>query len=311
MTDSVNPDSAPDVLASDAPHTPTHPSHPSHAARSAPPASNGVHVTHDELIGAFDGEVFSVQSLFRFCFIPSGRLKLLRTSTADEGWGTGQFALLKYLAVHLRLAIEQGRYVWNGNQIVLTAGRLASPTGVPLYVGLVPNQANDTNPWVLNWVGERPSSATLPASPELGDWPAHDWARELVVACDFSSSRRTLLPEVGDASCTAQNAAVTGAIHWAIHRGLAVRQLHAGGHGYFAPVYLRSRDDLTKAPDFAAPLLVQDERLIARTLLSPDAAYAPARAIVERREQLPAWLLDAWDGTTTSDEPCESGAGNR
>jgi hypothetical protein len=114
--------------------------------------------TREQLLSDFGEEYLSIQSLFQFCFVPGGRLSLLKELTPMEEWGMNNFVLLKYLAVHIRLSIEQGRYVWNGDQIVLTAGRLFSVKGVPLYVGLVRNSTPDENPWVLNWVGERPRS---------------------------------------------------------------------------------------------------------------------------------------------------------
>ncbi len=55
---------------------------------------------------------------------------------------------------------------------------------------------------------------------------------------------------------------------------------------------------LASAPDTVAPLNVQPERFIVRTLLDSHVAYSPARAVVERWEQLPAWLLDAWTNAT-------------
>jgi len=61
------------------------------------------------------------------------------------------------------------------------------------------------------------------------------------------------------------------------------------------PVYLNSREDLLGAPDLVAPLIVQDGRFVVRALLKPHSAYAPARAVVERCEQLPPWLLGAWE----------------
>jgi hypothetical protein len=84
-----------------------------------------------------------------------------------------------------------------------------------------------------------------------------------------------------------------------------VRQIHGGGRGYFVPVYLSSRDDLTVAPELVAPIQVQSNRLVVRTLLDPHVAYSPARAVVERWEQIPSWLLDAWDQATdqTTDRP--------
>jgi len=254
-----------------------------------------------ELEKDFGDEYLSIQSLFQFCFVPGGRLSLLKERAPEEEWGQNNFVLLKYLAVYIRVAIEQGCYIWNGDQIVLTAGRLSTANSVPLYLGLVKNANPDENPWVLNWVGERPSCTELPEPPDLGVWPVLEPTAEIVIACDFASDeRRFQLNGLEGASPIAQSSAVAGAVHWALHRKLAVAQIHGGGRGYFVPLYLSSRDDLTAAPDLVAPLLVQDGRVVVRTLLDPHVAYSPARACVERWEQLPAWLLDAWDAATES-----------
>jgi len=268
-----------------------------------------VHVSREDLLADFGEEYLSIQALFNFCFVPGGRLSLLKDLTPEEEWGVNNFVLLKYLAVHVRLAIEQGRYVWNGDQIVLTAGRLATTKSVPLYLGLVKNNTPDENPWVLNWVGERPSCSELPEPAQLGQWPGLDKGAEIVIACDLSTDeRRPRLAELEGAPVVAQSAAVAGAVHWALHRGLAVPQIHGGGRGYFAPLFLASRDDLTCAPELVAPILVQGDRLIVRALLEPHVAYSPARAVVERWEQLPAWLLDAWDRATEGNGADESPA---
>lgn len=259
-------------------------------------SSGASRASREELLLAFGDEYLSIQSLFQFCFVPGGRLSLLRESALEEEWGVNQFVLLKYLAVHVRFALEQGRYVWNGDQIVMTAGRLATSAGIPLYLGLVRNSTPDENPWVMNWVGERPSSTELPEPPELGTWPELDRRSEIVVACDFSSDeRRVRLPRLDAAPAVAKSAVFAGAVHWSLARGLAVRQLHGTGRGYFVPVHLTSREDLTAAPDLVAPVVPQHGRLVVRTLLEPHVAYPPARAVVERWEQLPGWLLDAWD----------------
>ena len=271
--------------------------------------------SREQLLADFGDEYLSIQSLFQFCFVPGGRLSLLKELTPVEEWGINNFVLLKYLAVHIRLSIEQGRYVWNGDQVVLTAGRLFSTKGVPLYIGLVRNSTPDENPWVLNWVGERPSTAELPEPADLGEWPALDARNEVVIACDFSSDeRRQKLGTLAGTSSVVQSSAIAGAVHWSLHRNLAVRQIHGGGRGYFVPVYLASRDDLTVSPELVAPVQVQSNRLVVRTLLEPHVAYSPARAVVERWEQLPSWLLDAWDQATeggtpaaAEEEPAEGG----
>jgi hypothetical protein len=263
-----------------------------------------VRPTTAELLADFGEDYLSIGSLFRFSFVPGGRLGLLRDLAVPEEWGQKEFVLLRYLAVHLRLGIEQGRYVWNGDQIVLNAGRLTTATGAPLYVGLVRNQIPGENPWVMNWVGERPSSAELPEPPVLGAWPKLDAGAEVVVACDLDDDeRRSRIAALAGAPLIARIAALTGAVTWSLHRNLAVRQIHGGGHGFFAPVYLRSREDLSVAPDLVVPLTTQGERLVIRTLLEPHVAYAPARAVVERCEELPAWLLDAWEAAVEDAEP--------
>ncbi len=252
--------------------------------------------TRERLLTDFGDEYLSIQSLFQFCFVPGGRLNLLKELTLEEEWGTNNFVLLKYLAVHVRLAIEQGCYVWNGDQIVLTAGRLSTATGAPIYIGLVQNSTPDENPWVLNWVGERPSCAELPAPPDLGAWPPLEAGSEIVIAFDLSGEdRRLRVPGLTDAPVVAQASALSGAISWSLHRGLVVRQIHGGGRGFFAPLFLTSREDVTEAPDLVAPLLRQGSRLVVRTLLEPHVAYSPARAVVERWEQMPPWLVESWD----------------
>jgi len=248
-----------------------------------------------ELVREFGDEYLSIQSLFRFCFVPGGRLSLLKELAVPEDWGDNQFVLLKYLAVQLRLAVEQGRYVWNGDQMVLTAGGLTTPLGGPIYVGLVPNNTPEENPWVLNWVGERPSCPELPEPPNLGEWPPLTPDHEIVIAFDLNPEEPKYVFEgMTEAPLITQVSALTGALHWSLHRNLGVRQIHAGGRGYFLPLYLKERTDLDREPDWVAPVVVQERRILVRTLLSPEVAYTPARAVANRCEELPSWLMDAW-----------------
>lgn len=261
-------------------------------------ATSMVRPSREQLLADFGEEYLSIQSLFNFCFVPGGRLHLLKDLAVPEEWGDNNFVLLKYLAVHLRLAIEQGCYVWNDDQIVVTAGRLMTPAGGPIYIGIVPNQNQNENPWVLNWVGERPSSSELPNPPLFGPWPTLDTPREIVIAFDLNSDQsRERLADVADATVT-QASALSGAIHWSLARSMAIQQIHGGGRGFFVPLWLKSREDLTTKPDLVAPLFVLRERFIVRTLLDAEVAYPPARAVVERWEQLPTWLLEAWAQAT-------------
>lgn len=254
----------------------------------------------DELLASFGEEELSIQALFKFCYVPAGRLSFLKELAVPEEWGARDFALLKYLAVHMHLAIAQGAFVWNEEQLVMSAGRLTTKAGAPIYLGISPNTQPDGNPWVVNWVGERPSTPKLPAPPNVGPWPALQPGAEIVVACDFEHpERRVQLPNMDAAPVVAKMNAISGAVSWALHRGLAARQLHSAGHGWFVPVYLSSREDLLATPDFVVPLLVQEAdgrtRYVVRSQLTAHNAYAPARAMVERGEQLPGWLLSSWE----------------
>lgn len=282
--------------------TSTHPSdQPVHEGSDAP--------TRERLLADFGDEYLSIQALFRFCYLPAGRLSFLKELAVDEQWGTRDFALLKYLAVHLRLSIEQGCYLWNEGQLVMTAGNLTTKTGAPIYLGISANAQPEGNPWVVNWVGERPSTQALPEAPNLGTWASLDASHEVVVACELDHpERRVHLPGFEDASTVAKCAAIAGAISWAIHRGLATPQIHSGGRGYFVPVYLASREDLHAEPDFVAPVVVQSDRGIVRAVLSPQNAYAPARAVVQRCEELPPWLLGAWESDEQEGEANQADA---
>ena len=100
--------------------------------------------TSQELLADFGEEYLSIQSLFQFCFVPGGRLNLLKELTLEEEWGINNFVLLKYLAVHIRLAIEQGidrarsinfgdalnRDRLRNNRIVLACGTMVLALGV-------------------------------------------------------------------------------------------------------------------------------------------------------------------------------------
>jgi len=218
------------------------------------------------------------------------RLVGIKDVAAPEDWGEDDMVLVKYLALHVPLAIEQGRYVWNGKEIVMRAGHLATAEGAAVYLGLAPAD------WSLAWAAERPNNveALLPA--DLGSWPELDPRREVVIACDFQRSKFGKLPPV------LRVAAVSGAVEWSIRRGLAVRQFHGESRGYFAPVHLTDR---AVAPELVAPVQVQSDRLVVRTLLDLHVAYAPARAVVERVDQLPAWLTE-WRLATGGNENMES-----
>jgi hypothetical protein len=98
-----------------------------------------------------------------------------------------------------------------------------------------------------------------------------------------------------DVSPIAAVCALTGAIHWALFRDLAVKQLHCGIPSFFVPIYLESRDDITATPDLIAPIQVLENKLYVRTALEPYMAYPSARIVSTRHDKLPSWLLHAWE----------------
>jgi hypothetical protein len=68
-----------------------------------------------------------------------------------------------------------------------------------------------------------------------------------------------------------------------------------GRMNYLVPLYLTSRENITTAPDLVAPVEVSTDSVLVRTVLPPHAPYPNARVGVKRHDQLPAWLLDAWN----------------
>ena len=230
-------------------------------------------------------------------------MSLLKQLTFEEDWGAGDSVLLNYLALQLRLSIEQDKFAWNDGQLLLTAGNLSTLSGIPIYVGMVRNQTSDENPWALNWVGDRPSCSMPPEAPCLEPWLAIDPAAEIVLGVELSESNRLQrVPTLDGATPAFRTRALVGACHFALHRGLAVPHVYGGVRSYFLPVYLESDSDLGAAPDLVCSVLVQERRLLIRSVLDPEVAYSHARAVVDRCDQLPGWLLESWAITETEGE---------
>ena len=76
-----------------------------------------------------------------------------------------------------------------------------------------------------------------------------------------------------------------------------------GRMNYLVPLYMRSRENITEAPDLIAPIEVNPDMLIVRTVLLPHMPYANARIAVKRHDQLPHWLLDAWNVSSATVTP--------
>ena len=77
---------------------------------------------------------------------------------------------------------------------------------------------------------------------------------------------------------------------------------------------MQNRENITLAPDLIAPIQVTPDSLIVRTILLPQMPYANARVSVKRHDQLPHWMLDAWNASAAGitenqiDDP-EAGTG--
>src|SRR4051812_21557237 len=62
------------------------------------------------------------ERLKRFAFVPHSVVDRLVGDALSENWGTDDFVLYKYLAVHIPWAIEQERFSHSDNQLYLAAG---------------------------------------------------------------------------------------------------------------------------------------------------------------------------------------------
>ena len=63
---------------------------------------------------------------------------------------------------------------------------------------------------------------------------------------------------------------------------------------FIVPLYLRSRENIAQMPDLVAPIQINPNHLLVRTVLAPHMPYANARVSVTRHDQLPPWLIDTW-----------------
>jgi len=250
-----------------------------------------------DLTMLFDGEwQGTVESLHKAAWIPQDKLARLSTAVLEENWGRNRWVLKKYLAIYVGLAITQRRFAYHEGRLVLSAGHLQTRYGTPVYLSFEKNNRPEfTQPLYLQYVGDKPNVPQLPQPPELPIWPSIPTGAEIVIAHDhILEKHQERVAFLGGTPRVAQMCALAGAIQWSLFRDLAIRQLYLGVPSYFVPVYLRSREDITQAPDLIAPVQVQGERLYVRTALEPYMGYALARVVAKRHDQLPTWLIAAW-----------------
>ena len=237
----------------------------------------------------------TVECLHNFAYIPDDKLERLAAAVLDENWGRNHWVLERYLAVHVGLAAKQERFVTHEGRMVMCAGHLQTRYGTPVYLSFEKNRQQERQPLYLQYVGDRPNVPQLPQEADLPEWPSLPRGAEIIIAHEhILEQRHDRVAFLSQTPRVAQMCALAGAIQWSLFRDLAIRQLYLGVPSYFLPVYLKSREDITEIPDLIAPVQVQGEKLFVRTALEPHMAYAWARVVATRHDQLPHWLVTAW-----------------
>jgi hypothetical protein len=254
-------------------------------------------ITRDELLEQLGSPYTNsvVPRLHHFAFVPDNMVAKLAKEALSEQWGANNFVLRKYLAVHVPWSIEQDRFTLGKDQLYVTAGQLQTRYGTPLF--LVFQRINEAgkSPWRLVAAGSEISAPELPTAPEIPPPPDLERGAEIVMLHDHilgDNSQRVGF--LADTPPVAQMCAVAGAIQWSLNRGLQLNNWYFGRMNYIVPLYLQSRENITRSPDVIAPIQVSPGNLVVRTVLEPHMAYPNARVAVHRHDELPAWLLEAW-----------------
>ena len=255
-------------------------------------------LSHDDLVN-YLGEPYTNEVVARFrrlAHVPSALLTALGRSALSEVWGTENYALEKYLAVHVAWSIEQMRYTQSQNQLYVTAGHLQTRYGTPIYLVFERNADQSCQPLYCVHVGSDISAAVLPTTPEIPAPPEIPRGAEIVMLHDhILRDNQNRVPYLSQTPPVSQMCAISGAIQWSLNRKLQLPYWYYGQMSYLVPLYLQSRENITQAPDLIAPIQVNVETLIVRTVLLPHMPYANARVSVRRHDQLPPWMLDAWN----------------
>ncbi len=274
-------------------------------------------IEHDDLIAALGDPITNrvVQRLHDFAFIPAELLDELSDQALPENWGPHRHILKKYLAVHVAWSIEQNKYTVGGDQLYVTAGHLQTRYGTPLYLVFAPNRNPNREPYYLVAVGSHIAAPALPVPPEIPEPPRIRRGAEIVMMHDhILDDNQDRVPFLVDTPRVAQMCAIAGSIQWSINRGLELPYWYFGTMSYVVPLYLESRENITDAPDLIAPVQVNPDSLLVRTVLKSHMPFGNARVAVQRHNQLPHWLLAAWEQQAEQvteqqlDDPENSGA---
>lgn len=145
-------------------------------------------------------------------------------------------------------------------------------------------------------MGSDVSAPSLPGPPEIPKPPEIPRGVEIVMLHDhILRDNADRVPFLDKTPPVSQMCAVSGAIQWSLNRSLQLPYWYYGRMSYLVPLYMQSRENITEAPDLIAPIQVMPETLLVRTVLTPAMPYANARVSVRRHDQLPHWMLDAWN----------------
>jgi len=254
-------------------------------------------ITREDLLEQIGSPYTSkvVPRLHRLAFVPDSMLEKLAKDALSEHWGPNHYALEKYLAVHVPWSIEQGRFTQREDQFYVTAGHLQTRYGTPLYLVFQRITEQGRCPWRLVAAGSQISAPELPIPPDIPQPPQLERGAEVVMSHDhILGDHADRVPFLRDTPPVAQMCAVSGAIQWSLNRGLQLGHWYFGQMNYIVPLYLQSRENITRAPDLIAPVQVSPGNLLVRTVLEPSMPYPNARVAVHRHDQLPAWLLESW-----------------
>ena len=236
-----------------------------------------------------------VQRFQEFAFLLHHVVDSLAEQALSEQWGNNNYVLKKYLEVHVPWAIEQGQYTTSSNQFYVRAGHLQTRYGTPLYLVFEANTGGQ-QPYILRHAGSDVSAPSLPSEPEIPEPPDVPVGAEIVMLHEHILGQNSdRVPFLAGTPFVAQMCAVSGAIQWSLNRGLQLPYWYYGTMNYLVPLYLQSREDITQAPDVIAPIQITNDSLIVRTVLEPHMPYSNSRVSVRRHDQLPHWMLSAWD----------------
>lgn len=260
-------------------------------------------ITKEEVLASLGTSLTNevVARLRKAAHVPRSMLENLSRSALSESWGNDLYVLEKYLAVHFAWSIEQDRFTVSDNQLFVTAGHLQTRYGTPLYLVFERNNQPERQPLYCVHVGSDIAAPSLPTPPELPSPPEIHRGGEIVMLHEHILQHNAeRVPFLERTPPVSQMCAVSGAIQWPLNRGLQLPYWYYGRMNYLVPLYMQSCEDITLPPDLIAPVQINPDTLIVRTVLLPHMPYANARVSVKRHDQLPHWMLSAWNAAANT-----------